>query len=122
MPTYMLMIVDDPNREWASLEEAGQDMAKMGGFAQKQAQAGKLVGGGPLKGIAEAHRVRVQGGKALVTDGPFAETKEMLAGYFMIEAADMADAVEIAKECPHAEIGPVEVREVIVMGGGPPSE
>ena len=119
MPTFMLIIVDDVDRKWGSAEEQGQELAKMGGFAQAQAQAGRMVGGGPLTGIAQAARVRIEDGKPLVTDGPFAETKETIAGYFLIEADDRDQAIEIAKECPHAALGAVEVREVIVMGGPP---
>jgi hypothetical protein len=117
MPQYMLLIVDDPTREWDSPEAPGQQMQKMGVFAGELARQGKIAGGGPLTGIADAARVRLApGGSPVVTDGPFAETKEMLAGYFVLEVADRAEAVEIAKRCPHLEVGTVEVREMIHMG------
>jgi hypothetical protein len=117
MPRYVLLILDDPTRAWASPEAAGAAMAKMGRFAGELAQQGKLQGGNPLKPMAEAVRVRSRDGRPSVTDGPFAETKEMVGGFFLIEAADRAEAVEIAKRCPHAEIGPVELREVMELGG-----
>ena len=117
MPRYVLLILDDPKREWSSPAEAGAEMAKMGAFAGELAREGKIQGGNPLKPMAEAVRVRTQGGRVVVTDGPFAETKEMVGGYFVIEAADRAAAVEIAKRCPHTALGIVEVREVIEVGG-----
>lgn len=119
MPTFMLIIVDDPSREWSSPEQAGQEVSRMGGFAHSQVQAGRMRGGDRLTGIAQAARVRIRDGKPLVTDGPFAETKEMIAGYFLVEADDRAQAIEIAKECPHTEVGTVEVREIMKMGGPP---
>ncbi len=119
MPRYVLLILDDPNRQWASPAEAGATMAKMGAFASELGKQGKLQGGSPLKSMAEAARVRTRAGKPVVTDGPFAETKEMVAGFFVIEAADRREALEIAKRCPHIEIGPVEVREVMEVGAPP---
>ncbi len=119
MPRYVLLIIDDPNREWATPDAAGQSLAKMGQFAGELAKQGKIQGGSPLKGMAEAVRVQARGGALQVTDGPFPETKEMIAGFFVIEAADRDEALAIAKRCPHAEIGPVELREVMEVG--PPS-
>jgi hypothetical protein len=116
MPRYVLLIVDDPRREWASPEAAGESLGKMGRFAGELAKQGKVQGGSPLKGMAEAVRVEARDGALQVTDGPFPETKEMIAGFFLIEAADRSEAVEIPKRCPHAEIGPVEVREVMEVG------
>jgi hypothetical protein len=119
MPRYVLLMLDDPSRTWASPEAAGAAMAKMGRYAGELAQRGKLQGGNPLKPMSEAVRVRARDGKPTVTDGPFAETKEMVGGFFLIEATDRADALEIAKRCPHAEIGTVELREVLEVGGPP---
>jgi hypothetical protein len=119
MPRYVLLILDDPKREWASPAEAGASLAKMGAFAGELAQQGKLKGGNPLESMAEAVRVRAQEGNVSVTDGPFAETKEMVGGFFVIEAADRKEAVEIAKRCPATALGPVEVREVVEVGGPP---
>ena len=120
MPRYVLLILDDPRREWSSPAEAGAEMAKMGRFAGELAQQGKLQGGNPLKPMAEAVRVRARAGRAVVTDGPFTETKEMVGGFFVIEAANRAEAVEIAGRCPHTALGPVEVREVGEVAGPPP--
>ena len=63
-----------------------------------------------------AVRVETRGGKTLVTDGPFAETKEIAGGYYLVEAASRAQAIELAKRCPHGKWGIVEVREVVKVG------
>jgi len=120
MPRYVLLILDDPSREWSSPAEAGAEMAKMGRFAGELAQQGKLQGGNPLKPMAEAVRLRAQGGRMVVTDGPFAESKEMVGGFFVIEAANRDEALSIAGRCPHTALGSVELREVVEVGGGPP--
>lgn len=119
MPRYVLLILDDPRREWSSPAEAGAEMAKMGRFAGELAQSGKLQGGNPLKSSAEAVRVRSEAGRVVVTGGPFTETKEMVAGFFVVEAADRREALEIAGRCPHTALGPIEVREVVAVGGPP---
>jgi hypothetical protein len=66
---------------------------------------------GPLRPVAEAVRVRVEGGAPLVTDGPFAEAREVVGGYFVVEAPDRAAALELAKRCPYTRAGRVAVRE-----------
>ena len=85
-------------------------MAEMGRYAESLAQEGKIRGGAPLHPEAAGVRVEVRDGRTIVTDGPFAESKEVVAGSFIIEAADRAEAIEIAKCCPHARAGIVEVR------------
>ena len=90
---------------------------KMGRFAGQLAAKGKLRGGSPLHGEEEGARVRLSRGKVVVKDGPFAETKEVIGGYFMIECKSRREAVAIAKRCPHLANGFVEVRQVIPMGG-----
>ncbi len=96
-------------------------MAEMGQFAGGLAGQGKLKGGSPLKPEAEGARIRGKNMVPIVSDGPFLETKEVIGGYFLIECDDYAEALEIAKRCPHAlhGVGPVEIREIIPMG--PPS-
>ncbi len=70
-------------------------------------------GGHQLQPISSATTVRVRGGKKLVTDGPFAETKEQLAGYFLVEAKDLDEALAIAARIPAVETGSIEVRPVV---------
>ena len=92
--------------------------ADMGKFAGELAQKGKMRGGSPLHPEVEGARVRVANGNAMVTDGPFAETKEIIGGFFMVDCDSREEAVEIARRCPHGRIGTVEVRQVIPMGPG----
>lgn len=73
---------------------------------------GKLVDSNPLQGVATAASVRVRNNNVSVTDGPFAETKEQLGGYFMVEARDFNEAIQIASRWPGARSGTVEVRPV----------
>jgi hypothetical protein len=84
----------------------------MGAFHQVLAQEGKLIGGGRLPPETPAAHVEIRGAKTIVTDGPFAETKEIIAGFAVIQAADRVEAIEIAKRMPHAKWGVVVVREV----------
>jgi len=89
---------------------------EMGKFAGELAAKGKIVGGSPLFPEEQGARVRVSKGQPVVTDGPFTETKEVIGGFFMLECKDRREAVSIAKRCPHAKVGYVEVRRVIPMG------
>jgi hypothetical protein len=73
---------------------------------------GKFIGGNRLEVVASARTVRVRDGRVKATDGPFAETKEQLGGYYIIEAADINDAVEVAARLPGARIGSIEVRPI----------
>jgi hypothetical protein len=79
----------------------------------------QYLGAAPLHPIALATSVRVRDGKRLVTDGPFAETREQLGGFFLIEAADLDEAITIAARIPGARRGTVEVRPVIEIPGLP---
>jgi hypothetical protein len=102
---YMLLIVN--RRGEAPREPIG--FAEMGKFAAELGQAGKLRSGAPLHPDTAAARVKVRGGKVRVVDGPFAESKEVIGGYFMFDARDATEALEIAKRCPAARSGLVEL-------------
>lgn len=80
---------------------------------------GKFLGASPLHPVASATSVRVREGKRLVTDGPFAETHEQLGGYFLIDAADLDEAISIAGQIPGARKGTVEIRPVMELSGLP---
>ena len=82
-------------------------------FTQDLTKSGKNKGGAPLEPIATATTVRVRNGKTVVTDGPFAETKEQLGGYYLVEAKDLDEAISIAARIPGAKLGAVEVRPVM---------
>lgn len=80
---------------------------------------GQFVGANPLQPVATATSVRVRDGKRMVTDGPFAETREQLGGYFLVEATDLNEAISIAARIPGARKGTVEVRPLFELAGLP---
>jgi hypothetical protein len=80
---------------------------------------GQYLAANPLQPVSTATTVRVRNGKRLVTDGPFAETREQLGGYFLVEAADLNEAISIAGRIPGARKGTVEVRPVLEIEGLP---
>ncbi len=84
-------------------------------FTQSIIQSGQLKGGERLKPVTTASTVRVRNGKTVITDGPFAETREQLGGYYMIEAKDQAEANAVAARIPGAKLGSVEVRPIWPM-------
>ena len=79
-----------------------EHLAEMKSYSGELASQGKLRIGAPLCPEAEGARIRVRGGKVIVTDGPFAESKEVLGGFWIVEAASREEAIEIARRCPHA--------------------
>jgi hypothetical protein len=80
---------------------------------------GQYLGASPLQPVATATSVRIRDGKQMVTDGPFAETREQLGGYFLVEARDLNEAISIAARIPGARKGTVEVRPVMELQGLP---
>ena len=84
-------------------------------------EKGKLLGGAQLKSTSTATTVRVRDGKRAVTDGPFAETKEQLGGYFLVEAADLDEAIAIAARIPSVHDGSIEVRPMVVREQAAPA-
>jgi hypothetical protein len=81
-------------------------------YAQEVAASGKMIAAEPLHAIDTATTVRVRNGQMSMTDGPFAETKEMLAGFYLIDAKDLNDAIAVASKIPPAKHGSIEVRPV----------
>jgi len=82
-------------------------------FSEETKKAGKLIAGDALQATTTATTVRVRDGKRLTTDGPFAETKEQLGGYYIVEAKDLDEALAIAAKIPSARFGSIEVRPVM---------
>jgi len=111
-----LMLIYEAEAEWNAIpEEEKQGIYKRYmDLAGDLKQSGKYVGGHQLQPIATATTVRVRNGKKAVTDGPFAETKEQLGGYFLVEAKDLDEALAIAGRIPGAEVGSIEVRPVVM--------
>jgi hypothetical protein len=112
-----LLLIYGAESHYNSLTES--DSAKMmgefGEFTQSIIASGNYKGGNRLHDVARATTVRVQNGKKVVTDGPFAETKEQLGGYYLIDAADLDEATAIAARIPSARFGSIEVRPVFEM-------
>ena len=118
MPKYMLLIYDDPSTSPArDSPEAQQEFQEYGTFTQDVQSKGLLVAGDPLEPTETATTVRVQDGETLLSDGPFAETKEWLAGYYVLDCPDLDSATKYAAKIPAARHGAIEVRPVMVIPG-----
>jgi hypothetical protein len=103
-----LLLIEDAAGE-PPCADVGVD--EMGKFARELADLGVLKSAaGPLRPVAEGVRIRARAGAPTVTDGPFAEAREVVGGYFVVEAPDRAAAIELAKRCPYTRAGRVEVR------------
>ena len=104
-------VLSDAEREHCYVESAQ--------LTQDLNARGNYLSAGPLQPISTATSVRVREGKRLVTDGPFAETREQLGGYYLIEARDLDEAIGIAERIPVARVGTIEVRPVLEIPGLP---
>jgi hypothetical protein len=116
---YMLLICRD-EQAWdkLSVTERQQIYAEMMAVAEELTARGQYLGGFPLHPSSSATSVRVRDGKRLVTDGPFAETREQLGGYMIVDVTDLDEAISIAARVPLARTSTVEVRPV---REGPPT-
>ena len=113
---YLLLIYRNEADVAKMTEAQAKDMtAEFGTFTQSIVQSGNFKGGDRLHPTSMATTVRVRDGKTLTTDGPFAETHEQLAGYYMIDAKDLDTALSIAARIPTARLGSVEVRPIYQM-------
>ena len=110
MPQYVLFLREDPARFAGYSPEEMQKLVQKYGDWRRSLQDG-ISGGHKLKD-GEGHVLRKQSGKAVVTDGPFTEAKEVMGGLFIIEAGDYTQAIELAKTCPHMDFGSIEVRAI----------
>jgi len=114
---YMLLIyLDENSLSQAERETCYADSAQ---FAVQLSKTGQYLGAGPLHPTSTATSVRVRDNKRLVTDGPFAETREQLGGYFLIDAKDLDEAIAIAEKVPAGRWGTVEIRPVMEISGLP---
>ena len=110
---YLCLIYDEENKLGAmSKGESDAFMGEYFAFTEDIKKSGHYVGGNALQPANTATSVRVRGGKMSTTDGPFAETKEQLGGYYLIEAKDLNDALQVASKIPSAKLGTVEVRPI----------
>jgi hypothetical protein len=114
---YMLLVylaedaMSDSEREHCYVESAQ--------LAQDLNASGKYLAASPLHPVATATSVRVRNGKRLITDGPFAETREALGGYYLVDARDLDEAMSIAERIPGAKYGTIEIRPVLEIKGLP---
>jgi len=111
---YLLLIYGN-EESFGKMSKADQDgvLQEYGAFTKGIAQSGHYRGGNELAAISTATTVRVRDKKRLVTDGPFAETKEQLGGYYLIDAKDLDDALAVAARIPSARWGSIEVRPIV---------
>jgi hypothetical protein len=113
---YLMMIYRDDAVLAAASPEALQTMrAQYNDLTAQMSEAGVYIGGNPLKPAVTATTVRVRAGKVQTTDGPFAETKEQLGGYYLLECKDLDDAIKWAAKIPHAAECAIEVRPILPM-------
>lgn len=110
---YMLLIHHEADNLTAA--ELPQMMQEYMTFTQDLVKSGKFKAGDRLESSTGARTVRVRNGKTVTTDGPFAETKEQLGGYYMVDAKDLDEAIAIAARIPGARTGSVEIRAVASM-------
>ena len=114
---YMLMVyldehcLSETEREHCYVESAQ--------LAQEIESSGQYLSAGPLHPTSTATSIRVRDGKRLVTDGPFAETREQLGGYYLIEVSNLDEAIGIAERIPVAKVGTIEIRPVLEISGLP---
>jgi hypothetical protein len=114
---YMCLIYDD-EQVWQGMSEDERNgvFGEYGAFTESVKASGNFVAGDALQPTSTATTVRIRNGETLTTDGPFAETKEQLGGYYVIEAKDADEALAIAARIPSAKYGSIEVRPVLVYG------
>jgi hypothetical protein len=112
---FMLLIYGEESK-WANLtpDQLSAEMGAYMAYTQDLAKAGVLVAGDELQPVATAKTISVSDGKQKVVDGPFAETKETLGGYYLIKAESQEEALAWAAKCPGARYGRIEVRPVVM--------
>ena len=115
---YLCLIYEN-EKLWETMpkDEAGAIFGEYGTFTEDIQKSGHLLGGEALQPTQTATTVRVRNGKVSTTDGPFAETKEQLGGYYLIEAKDLNDAIKVAARIPGARTGSVEIRPIMDTTG-----
>ena len=111
---YLCLIYDEEKRLSARTQsESDAFTAEYFAFTEGIRKSGHYVGGEALQPVQTATTVRIRNGKVSTTDGPFAETKEQLGGFYLINARDLNDAIQVASKIPSARLGSVEVRPIM---------
>ena len=111
---YLCLLYEN-EQAWAAMPQSEVDaiMAEYFAFGDKYRTSGHVIGGNALQPTQTASTVRVRNGKISTTDGPFAETREQLGGFYLLEAKDLNEAIQIAAKIPAARTGGVEVRPIM---------
>lgn len=108
---YLLLIyADEKVYQSMTKDEGAKMLGDFHGYTESIRASGQLLGSNRLQPVATATTVRVRDGKTSVTDGPFAETREQLGGYYLVEARDLDEATKLAARIPGARVGSIEVR------------
>jgi hypothetical protein len=111
---YLCLIYDDESKIGSMPQDtADAFMQEYFGFTDAIRKSGHYLGGEALQPVSTATTIRVRNGRTSTTDGPFAETKEQLGGFYLIEARDLNDAIQVAARIPSARLGCVEVRPIM---------
>ena len=111
---YLCLIYDEEKKLGAmSKSEADSFLGEYFAFSDGIRKSGHYLGGEALQPVQAATTVRLRNGKVMTTDGPFAETKEQLGGYYLINARDLNDAIQVASKIPSARLGSIEVRPIM---------
>jgi hypothetical protein len=113
---YLCLIYDE-EKKLAAMPRSESDafFGEYFAFSESIRKSGHYLGGNALQPVQTATTVRVRNGKLSTTDGPFAETKEQLGGYYLIEARDLNDAIQVASRIPSARMGSIEVRPILEL-------
>jgi hypothetical protein len=114
---YLVLIYDEqtanPSPEPPDPATMGPVMEEYNAYSQMLRDKGAYVAGEALQPVTTATSIRVRDGQTMTTDGPFAETKEALGGFYLIEAKDLDEALDLGRKCPGAKFGTIEVRPIV---------
>jgi hypothetical protein len=110
-----LLLIYEKEADWAAIPEAekGKIFQQYMDYSKRIRKSGNYIGGEALQPVSTATTVRVKNGKTLTTDGPFAETREQLGGFFLVEAKDLDEAIALAAGIPGSRTGSIEVRPIM---------
>ena len=117
MRYLMLIYTPEVDPSTVSAEQRAATTAQYGAFTREVRDRNVMEGGEALQETTTATTIRVREGKTLVTDGPYTETKEALAGYYLLDVQDLDEALELAAKIPGAQYGAIEVRPIWEQGG-----
>ena len=115
---YLVLIYSEESTEPVDPERMGAIIAEYNAYTHMLRDKGALIAGEALQPTSTATTVRIRDGRTLTTDGPFAETKEALGGFYLVEAADLDEALAYGAACPGAKWGSIEVRPIVDFAAG----